>query len=79
MLEEGRLVLRSIVMPKQITSYSRMVNLGNPPTKIAELADKLGVDLIVMGRKGLGNSDEDIGHVTKKVLKITSKPVVLIN
>jgi len=45
----------------------------------AEMADKLGADLIAMGRKGLGNTEDNFGHVTQKVLKLTSKPVVLLN
>lgn len=79
MLEEGRLVLQSIVVPKQINEYKRIVKVGDPPTKIAELADKLGVDLIVMGRKGLGSTKSDLGHITKKVIRLTPKPVVLLN
>jgi len=79
MQEEGRIVLRSIVVPKQINNCTRMVKLGNPPIKIAEMADKLGVDLIAMGRKGLGESKKDLGSVTSKVLKITSKSVILLN
>ncbi len=78
MQEEGHLVLRSIVVPKQINDYKRIVKLGNPPVKIAELADKLGVDLIAMGCRGLGGTKDDFGHVTRKVLKLTSKPVVLL-
>ncbi len=78
MQEEGRIILKSIVIPRQVSSYSRIVKLGNPPVKIAEMADKLEVDLIAMGRKGLGNSKEDFGHITSKVLKLTSKPVVLL-
>ena len=79
MQDEGRVVLRSIVVPKQINDYIRMVKLGDPPTKIVELADKLGVDLIAMGRKGLGGTEKDYGHVTTNVLKLTSKPVMLLN
>lgn len=79
MLEEGRIVLRSIVVPQQINDYKRIVKLGNPPAKIAEMADKLGVDLIAMGQKGLGNSKDDFGHVTRQVLKMASKPVILLN
>lgn len=79
MLEEGRIILRSIVVPQQVHNYRRIVNLGDPPAKIAELADKLGVDLIAMGQKGLGNSEHDMGHVTRQVLKLTSKPVILLN
>ena len=78
MLDEGRMILRSIVVPQQINDYKRIVKLGNPPAKIAETADKLNVDLIAMGQKGLGNSKDDFGHVTRQVLKLTSKPVILL-
>ena len=33
---------------------------------------------IVMGRKGLSDSESNLGHVTTKVLSLTSKPVVLV-
>ncbi len=79
MQEEGRIILRSIMVPRQISDYRRIVKLGDPPAKIAEMADKLNADLIAMGRKGLGNTGNDFGHVTQKVLKLTSKPVVLLN
>jgi len=78
MKDEGRLILRSIVVPKQINDYKRIVKLGNPPEKIVEIADKLQVDMIIMGKKGIGKSSEDMGHVTQQVLNLTSKPVVLI-
>ena len=77
--EEGRLVLRSVVLPKQINDYKRIVKLGDPSEKISELAEKLKVDMIVMGKKGIGKSTSDLGHTTKKVLKLTSKPVVLLD
>ena len=78
MHEEGKLILRSVVVPKQLHDYKRIVKLGNPSQKIAEMADKLGVDLIVMGKKGLGGTDNELGHVSKQVLEITTKPVTLI-
>ena len=77
--EEGRLILRSVVLPKQINDYKRIVKLGDPSEKIAELAEKLKVDMIVMGKKGIGKSSSDLGHTTQKVLKLTSKPVVLLD
>ena len=77
--EEGRLILRSVVLPKQINDYKRIVKLGDPAEKIAELADKLKVDMIIMGKKGIGKSTLDLGHVTQKTLKLTSKPVVLLD
>lgn len=78
MHEEGKLILRSVVVPRQLHDCKRIVKLGNPSKKIAEMADKLGVDLIVMGKKGLGGTDNELGHVSKQVLKITTKPVTLI-
>jgi SSS family transporter len=75
MEEQGRRMLRSIMIPKSARSYERMVKLGDPATKIVEMAEKLKVDMIVMGAKGLSNSKE-IGHVSSSVLSMTSIPVV---
>ena len=77
--EEGRLILRSVVLPKQINDYKRIVKLGDPSEKIVELADKLKIDMIVMGKKGIGKTTSDLGHITQKVLKLSSKPVVLLD
>ena len=79
MLKEGRLVLRSVTIPHQVGDYTRIVKLGDPPSKIVEMADKLGVDMIAIGRNGLGRSEEDFGHVTRQVLGMSSKPVILLN
>ncbi len=76
--EEGRLILRSVVLPRQINDYKRIVKLGDPSEKIVELADKLNIDMIIMGKKGIGKSTSDLGNVTQKVLQLTSKPVVLL-
>lgn len=75
--EEGRRMLRSVVIPTESDIFERIVKVGDPSSKIVQLADKLDVDLIMMGRTGIGNSNDDIGHVARRVLKITSKPVVL--
>ena len=76
--EEGRLILRSVVVPKNVSDYKRIVKLGDPAEKISELTDKLKIDMIIMGKKGIGKSSSDLGHFTQKVLKLTSKPVVLL-
>lgn len=34
--------------------YRRIVKVGDPARVIAETADRLGVDVVVMGRSGLG-------------------------
>jgi len=77
--EEGRLILRSVVLPRQINDYKRIVKLGDPAEKIAELADKFKIDMIIMDKKGLGKSTSVLGSVTQKVLTLTSKPVVLLD
>ena len=46
-------MLRSIMIPKAARAYERMVKLGDPATKIVEMAEKLNVDRLVMGGKDL--------------------------
>jgi urea-proton symporter len=75
--EQGRRMLRSIVIPKSVRAYERMIKLGDPATKIVEMAQKLKVDIIVMGATGLTNANE-IGHVSRNVLKMTSIPVAFM-
>lgn len=78
MEEQGRLMLKSLLTYKKASKFFRIVKLGDPSMKIVELAEKLDVDLIVMGKKGLGDSDLELGHVSNKVLKLTSKPIILL-
>lgn len=79
MAKEGKIVLRSVAVPREAGAVTRIVKLGNPPDKIAETANRLKVDLIAMGRKGLGNSDNTLGHVTQEVLRLSSRPVILLD
>ena len=78
MQQEGRRILKSLTTSPQRAYYERIVKLGDPATKIAKIAEKLEIDLILMGRQGLGRSQNHVGHVTGKVLQITSRPVILI-
>jgi nucleotide-binding universal stress UspA family protein len=78
MEQEGRKMLRSVALTSRNSDCERIVKLGDPAIKIAEMADKLEVDIIIMGTRGLGRTDESVGHVTGKVLHLTSRPVVLI-
>lgn len=78
MEDEGKRMLRSVMIPKKMRRYERIAKLVDPAIKIAETAEKLGVDMIVRGRKGLGGSRSDVGHVTSKVRQSTAKPVVLL-
>lgn len=75
--KEGRLVLSSILM-KNPRRCERIVKVGDPAKKIIKTANDLNVDMIVLGTKGLGNSN-DLGHVTKKILIESNKPVLLLN
>jgi nucleotide-binding universal stress UspA family protein len=75
--EQVRRKLRSVVVSTKRGSFKRIVKVGDPASKNVELAEKLDVDLTVMGITGLGNSDQEIGHVARKVLRTASKPVVL--
>jgi SSS family transporter len=75
--KEGRLVLSSILINTS-RRCERIVKVGNPANRIIKTAHDLNVDIIVLGTKGLGNSNE-IGHVTRKVLSESDKPVLLLN
>jgi nucleotide-binding universal stress UspA family protein len=78
MEQEGRIMLRGVALSSRNPDCERIVKLGDPAIKIAEVADKLEVDIIIMGTKGLGRTDASVGHVTGKVLRLTSRPTVLI-
>jgi urea-proton symporter len=79
MEEEGRKMLKSIIIPEKKSEYEQIVRHGDPATKIVEVAQKLDVEMILMGSKDLGNAEAGIGHVSTKVLRSTTKPVVLLN
>ena len=76
---EGRIVLRSVAVPREAEDVRRIVKLGDPSSKIVETANRLNVDLIAMGRRGLGGSEDSLGHVTRGVIKMTSRPIVLMD
>jgi SSS family transporter len=78
MEHEGRKMLRSVAISSRSPDCERIVKLGDPAIKIAEMADKLEIDIIIMGTKGLGRTNASVGHVTGKVLSLTSRPTILI-
>jgi nucleotide-binding universal stress UspA family protein len=52
---------------------------GHPVVKILETADRLNVDVIVMGAHGKGLIEHAfLGSTTEKVLRKTSRPVFVI-
>lgn len=78
MEQEGRRILASILQRRKL-DFERIVKIGDPATKIAEIANKLEIDIIFVGIKGLGNTSSDMGHVTKKLIGSGFRPVVLVN
>ncbi|MDE1878048.1 MAG: sodium/solute symporter [Thaumarchaeota archaeon] len=75
---EGKQMLRGILLAKHEDKYQRFVKVGDPASKIHEIAEKTETDIIVMGLKGLGNTYHEMGHVGQKVLNLTSKPVLFL-
>ena len=75
--KEGRVVLSSILI-KNSKRCERVVKIRDPANKIIKTANDLNIDIIVLGTKGLGNSN-DLGHVTRKILCESNKPVLLLN
>ncbi len=78
MKEQGKKILRSVLLPARTSEkYERVIKLGDPSSKIVEVAEKLKVDLIAMGMNGKGNAKE-IGHVSGSVIKSSSIPALLL-
>jgi nucleotide-binding universal stress UspA family protein len=75
---EGRRMLSRLLLSRKY-HCERIVKMGDPGTRIADSASKLDVDIIFIGVKGLGGTNSDMGHVTKKLIDLTSKPVVVIS
>jgi SSS family transporter len=78
MEQEGRKMLTGLLLSKKV-HCERIVKIGDPSTKIADTANKLDVDIIFIGVRGLGGTSSDMGHVTKNIMGLTSKPVVLVS
>lgn len=76
-VEEGKMVLRSLPIPRQIGFSQRIIKIGSPPEKIISVAKDLRVDVIFISKRGLGGSPK-IGHVAQGVLTLSPKPVVLL-
>ena len=69
-------MLLSVALSSRNPDCERIVKPGDPAIKIAEIADKLEVDIIIiMETKG---TEASVGQVTGKVLRLTSRPTVLI-
>lgn len=77
MEKEGRLVLSSLFV-KNFKRCERLIKIGTPSTKIIQTAKDLNIDIIVIGCTGLGNSQGQFGHVAKKILSDSEKPVLFL-
>jgi len=52
--------------------------IGNPALKIAEYAEQNGIDLIVLGRRGLGPQGGLLGSVARKLLNLTETACLVV-
>jgi SSS family transporter len=75
---EGRRMLTRLLLSRKL-HCERIVKLGDPGARIADTARKLDVDVVFVGVKGLGDTNSDLGHVTTKLINLTSIPVVVVS
>jgi nucleotide-binding universal stress UspA family protein len=60
-----------------ITNIQGEYVMGDPASKILEYARQNGVDLIVIGHRGLGPHEGLLGGVARKLVNITSVSVLI--
>jgi len=63
MKTEGRRMLSNLITRRRY-KFERIVKLGDPSIKIAEIAQELDVDTLILGGKGLVSTDSNMGHGT---------------
>lgn len=73
-LESARERLDGAGIPGVTCSHT----FGDPATRIIEYADRNGVDLIILGHRGLAPGGELLGSVTRKVLSLTEIACLII-
>jgi urea-proton symporter len=71
-------MLRSFMVNNKMHDCERIIKLGYPAIKISEVASNLDADMIVMGKKGLVNTESEIPHVCNRLLKLASKRVLFL-
>ncbi|NPB00521.1 MAG: universal stress protein [Crenarchaeota archaeon] len=80
-LKSGMRILEQVKpeLDKEGVRYELVVEIGDPGEKIVEFADKINADLIVMGHRGLsGIKKLLVGSVCDKVIKCSTKPVLVV-
>lgn len=60
-----------------ITDVQGEYIVGNPASKILEYAGQNGVDLIVIGHRGLGPTEGLLGGVARKLVNMTNVSVLI--
>jgi nucleotide-binding universal stress UspA family protein len=63
---------------KQSFKISTRFEKGEPSTKIVEVAEAGGFDLIVMGSRGIGGRVSALGSVSSRVVDKSSCPVLIV-
>lgn len=64
---------------KLLDAADRELLRGLPPSRIVELADLLGVELIVIGSRGMTGLPHILqGSVSERVVELASRPVVVV-
>ncbi len=67
------------ILEKNSFKVKTVVTEGNPAEKIAEIAEKENVSLIVVGSHGKSNlKSVFLGSVSEGVVRIAKKPVVIV-
>jgi nucleotide-binding universal stress UspA family protein len=62
-----------------VAAVERLVRFGSPARIIVQTAEEEGADIIVMGRRGLGDFGALLlGSVTHKVMHIAKLPVITV-
>jgi urea-proton symporter len=61
--ERDRKMLSSILVKDHIYKCERIVKLGDPARKIAEVVESNQADMIIIGARGLGNTTSNLGSI----------------
>ena len=84
-VEDLRIQLREAAIRDAIgqlyerADWTRQVATGNPAQKIAAMAERMGADLIILGRSQRGVLDRMLsGETTLQVMRLTSVPVLVV-
>jgi len=66
------------VCSTQGVTMKKVIERGEPGTKIVEEAKKEDIELIVMGRRSETNEEKPLGNIAEYVLKNTKCPVLIV-